>query len=119
MSSFLQRSKTAPQSLQQQQQRPALIPRSLSHDQLASKPATRAPDSGAKIWAERRHPAPLGLEDAGASWSGPSEEEWSWMKEHAEPTDAAEDVEDVINSEDKLGVLSVGMSLSQCFGDWG
>lgn len=41
------------------------------------------------------------------------------MKEHAEPTDATEDVEDVINSEDKLGVLSVGMSLSQYFGDWG
>lgn len=122
MADYLQRSRTAPLTLQKSMAVRPVAPRSMSQDHLASKP--RKPvhvdaNGGARIWAERRKPrAGDDQEDPlnrgpGSYWSGPSEEEWDWMKEHA-PAEQAEDqlseesVEDAIRSEDKFGVLSVG-----------
>ncbi|KAF9022951.1 hypothetical protein BDZ89DRAFT_183526 [Hymenopellis radicata] len=120
MASFLQRSKTAPLSLQNSLEVRPTLPRSLSHEHLASKAKnTQAEqqDGGARIWAERRKTTagdeqedPLNR-GPGAFWTGPSDEEWSWMKEQSKQADvelSEETVEDVIRNEDKLGVLSVG-----------
>lgn len=125
MASYLQRSKTAPLSLQNALEVRPTLPRSLSHEHLASqaknaKAEQQQQDGGARIWAERRKTTAGDEQEdllnrgPGAFWSGPSDEEWSWMKEQSKPADvelSEETVEDVIRNEDKFGVLSVGKLL--------
>ncbi|KIY70977.1 hypothetical protein CYLTODRAFT_419253 [Cylindrobasidium torrendii FP15055 ss-10] len=112
-SSFLQRSRTAPQSLNNSLATPYPLPRSLSQDYILPKKATTSnaeleqAASTTRLWAERRNNG-LSLDESTDSWAGPSDAEWDYLKEHAPKLDIVDEdtVEETIQQEDKLGVLS-------------
>ncbi|PBL01233.1 hypothetical protein ARMGADRAFT_1160456 [Armillaria gallica] len=111
--SFLQRSKTAPDSIHPG---PAQVARSVSHEQILpskKKQPLNETASSSRVWAQRRPQKKGGYMQG---W-GPSEEEWDWLKEREARqgvTVSEEEVEETIRKEDKMGVLF----LSQLF-DWG
>ncbi|KAK0464932.1 uncharacterized protein EV420DRAFT_1512030 [Desarmillaria tabescens] len=109
--SFLQRSKTAPDTIHPG---PVRVARSVSHEQILpskKKQPLNETASSSRVWAQRRPQKKGGYMQG---W-GPSEEEWDWLKEReARQGVSEEEVEETIRKEDKMGILF----LSQLFG-WG